>query len=166
MAAGEPFGITPYGTEAMHVLRAEKGFPIIGQDTDGTVTPHDLGMSWIVTRKDDSDFVGRRSLRRVRHDATGPQAARRPAARRSAARCSPRARSWSLEDTGRIPMPMVGHVTSSYRSATSDRTFALAMVGGRPSDRTVETVYAAAPRGDDRRDRHRAGLLRPGGGAP
>ena len=45
---GEPFGITPYGTEAMHVLRAEKGFVIVGQDTDGTVTPHDLGMSWIV----------------------------------------------------------------------------------------------------------------------
>ena len=57
MAAGEPFGVTPYGTEAMHLLRAEKGFVIVGQDTDGTVTPGDLGMSWIV-RKDDSDFVG------------------------------------------------------------------------------------------------------------
>ncbi|MGZ5307535.1 MAG: ferredoxin, partial [Actinomycetota bacterium] len=64
MTAGEAFGITPYGTEAMHVLRAEKGFPIIGQDTDGTVTPRDLGMSWIV-RKDDSDFLGRRSFRRA-----------------------------------------------------------------------------------------------------
>ena len=85
MAAGEPFGITPYGTEAMHVLRAEKGFPIIGQDTDGTVTPHDLGMSWIV-RKDDSDFLGKRSFRRRRHDAARSQAARRPAARRPAGR--------------------------------------------------------------------------------
>lgn len=37
--AGAPYGITPYGTETMHVLRAEKGYPIIGQDTDGTVTP-------------------------------------------------------------------------------------------------------------------------------
>ena len=61
--AGAPFGITAYGTEAMHVLRAEKGFVIVGQDTDGTVTPDDLGMGWIV-RKDDSDFIGRRSLRR------------------------------------------------------------------------------------------------------
>ncbi|HWN36204.1 MAG TPA: 2Fe-2S iron-sulfur cluster-binding protein, partial [Pseudonocardia sp.] len=41
-AAGAPHGITPYGTETMHVLRAEKGFPIVGQDTDGTVTPEDL----------------------------------------------------------------------------------------------------------------------------
>ena len=48
----------------MHVLRAEKGFVIVGQDTDGTVTPDDLGMGWIV-RKDDSDFIGKRSLRRA-----------------------------------------------------------------------------------------------------
>ena len=41
--AGQPYGITPYGTEAMHVLRAEKGYVIVGQDTDGTVTPQDLG---------------------------------------------------------------------------------------------------------------------------
>ena len=44
MAQGEPFGITPYGTEAMHVLRAEKGYIIVGQETDGTVTPDDLGL--------------------------------------------------------------------------------------------------------------------------
>src|SRR5262249_52064263 len=37
--AGESHGITPYGTEAMHVLRAEKGFIIVGQETDGSVTP-------------------------------------------------------------------------------------------------------------------------------
>ena len=42
--AGARYGITAYGTEAMHVLRAEKGYIIAGQDTDGTVTPHDLGM--------------------------------------------------------------------------------------------------------------------------
>ncbi|HET6522555.1 MAG TPA: FAD-dependent oxidoreductase, partial [Geminicoccaceae bacterium] len=51
MAAGAEFGITPYGTEAMHVLRAEKGYIIVGQETDGTVTPFDLGMEWIVGRR-------------------------------------------------------------------------------------------------------------------
>ena len=51
VAAGEPYGITPYGTETMHVLRAEKAYPIIGQDTDGTVTPQDLGMTWAVSKK-------------------------------------------------------------------------------------------------------------------
>ena len=63
VAAGEPLGIEPYGTEAMHVLRAEKGYVIVGQDTDGSVTPHDLGMDWIVNPSK-GDFVVRRSLRR------------------------------------------------------------------------------------------------------
>jgi sarcosine oxidase subunit alpha len=63
IAAGEAYGITPYGTETMHVLRAEKGYPIIGQDTDGTITPHDLGMSWAVSKKK-PDFIGKRSFTR------------------------------------------------------------------------------------------------------
>jgi sarcosine oxidase subunit alpha len=142
MAAGGPFGIMPYGTEAMHVLRAEKGFPIIGQDTDGTVTPHDLGISWIV-RKDDSDFLGKRSFRRVdtmrpdRKQFVGllpvePQA------------LIPEGAQLVVEDTGRIPMPMVGHVTSSYRSAILDRTFALAMVEGGHAMHG-KTMYAPLP---------------------
>ncbi len=44
--ANAPLSVTPYGTEAMHVLRAEKGYVIVGQDTDGTATPDDLGMGW------------------------------------------------------------------------------------------------------------------------
>ncbi|HLS69245.1 MAG TPA: sarcosine oxidase subunit alpha family protein, partial [Kiloniellales bacterium] len=59
---GQKYGITPYGTEAMHVLRAEKGFIIVGQESDGSVTPLDLGMEWIVSKK--KDFLGRRSLSR------------------------------------------------------------------------------------------------------
>jgi sarcosine oxidase, subunit alpha len=144
MAAGEAFGITPYGTEAMHVLRAEKGFPIIGQDTDGTVTPHDLGMSWIV-RKDDSDFLGKRSFRRV--DTTRPDRKQlvgllpvEPQA------LIPEGAQLVVEDTGRIPMAMVGHVTSSYRSAVLDRTFALAMLE-RGHERHGETVFAPLPEG-------------------
>jgi sarcosine oxidase subunit alpha len=62
MAAGEEFGVTPYGTETMHVLRAEKGFVIVGQDTDGSVTPVDLGMNWLLSK--DKDFLGKRSLAR------------------------------------------------------------------------------------------------------
>ena len=83
--AGAPFGLTPYGTEAMHVLRAEKGFVIVGQDTDGTVTPDDLGMGWII-RKDDSDFIGRRSLRRADTRSRGPEAAGGAELERAAAR--------------------------------------------------------------------------------
>src|SRR4029453_4894589 len=81
LAAGEAFGIEPYGTEAMHVLRAEKGYVIVGQDTDGSVTPHDLGMDWIVNPSK-GDFVGRRPTRSQaarRAVPRGPAARRRPA---------------------------------------------------------------------------------------
>ena len=51
MEEGKEFNITPYGTETMHLLRAEKGFIIVGQDTDGTMTPIDLQMDWIISKK-------------------------------------------------------------------------------------------------------------------
>jgi sarcosine oxidase subunit alpha len=128
MAAGEPFGIEPYGTEAMHVLRAEKGYAIVGQDTDGSVTPHDLGMDWIVNLSK-GDFVGRRSLRRA--DVVRPDRKQLvglvPADGRT---LLPEGAQLVLEDTGEIPMPLAGHVTSSYHSPTLGRTFALAMLAG------------------------------------
>tara|TARA_B100002051_G_C16698307_1_gene619452 strand:+ start:11 stop:871 length:861 start_codon:yes stop_codon:yes gene_type:complete len=62
MDAGNDYNITPYGTETMHVLRAEKGFPIIGQDTDGTINPYELGMQMLLSNK--KDFLGKRSLSR------------------------------------------------------------------------------------------------------
>jgi sarcosine oxidase subunit alpha len=141
LAAGEPFGIAPYGTEAMHVLRAEKGFVIVGQDTDGTVTPQDLGMGWIV-RKDDSDFIGRRSLRRgdTSRDDRKQLVGLLPEA------LLPEGAQLVDEDTGRIPMPMIGHVTSSYLSPTLARPIALAMVEGGYG-RLGDTVHAPLPDG-------------------
>ncbi|MEA2522250.1 MAG: sarcosine oxidase, subunit alpha, partial [Actinomycetota bacterium] len=139
MEAGAAHDITPYGTESMHVLRAEKGFVIVGQDTDGTVTPHDLGMGWIV-RRDDSDFLGKRSLRRA--DTVRPD-------RKQLVgllpvepdQLLPEGAQLVETDTGVIPIAMVGHVTSSYDSATLGRTFALAMVeGGRA--RIGHTLFA------------------------
>jgi sarcosine oxidase, subunit alpha len=141
LAAGTPFGIAPYGTEAMHVLRAEKGFVIVGQDTDGTVTPDDLGMSWIV-RKDDSDFIGRRSLRR----ADSVRENRKQLVGLFPDELLPEGAQLVEEDTGRIPMPMIGHVTSSYLSPTLGRPIALAMVE-RGRSRLGETVYAPLPAG-------------------
>jgi sarcosine oxidase subunit alpha len=131
MAAGESLGITPYGTEAMHVLRAEKGYPIIGQETDGTVTPQDLGMSWAVSTK--KDFIGRRSHRRP--DSMRPD-------RKQLVGLLPVDPTVRLPEGAQLvepdtdldskPVPMLGHVTSSYRSAALGRTFALALVkGGR-----------------------------------
>ncbi|HEX6399620.1 MAG TPA: 2Fe-2S iron-sulfur cluster-binding protein [Actinomycetota bacterium] len=137
--AGEPFAITPYGTEAMHILRAEKGFVIVGQDTDGTVTPGDLGMDWIV-RKDDSDFIGRRSLRRA--DTSRPD--RRQLVGLLSGDLLPEGAQLVEADTGRTPMAMIGHVTSSYRSPSLDRPIALAMVE-RGRERHGRTLFAPLP---------------------
>jgi sarcosine oxidase, subunit alpha len=60
---GAEFGAMPYGTECLHVLRAEKGFIMIGDETDGTVTPLDLGLSWAVSKKK-ADFLGKRGMER------------------------------------------------------------------------------------------------------
>ena len=139
VGAGDSIGITPYGTEAMHVLRAEKGFVIVGQDTDGTVTPDDLGMGWIV-RKDDSDFIGRRSLRR----ADTSRADRKQLVGLLSDEPLPEGAQLVEEDTGRIPMAMIGHVTSSYRSPSLDRPIALALVG-RGRERHGQTVFSPLP---------------------
>src|SRR5688572_21340872 len=139
MEAGAATGITPYGTEAMHLLRAEKGFVIVGQDTDGTVTPADLGMGWIV-RTDDSDFIGRRSLRRA--DTSRPD--RKQLVGLLSDELLPEGAQLVEEDTGRIPVVMIGHVTSGYTSPTLGRPIALAMVE-RGRERHGQTVHAPLP---------------------
>ena len=143
MAAGTAAGVpvTPYGTEAMHVLRAEKGYPIIGQETDGTVTPAGPGHGGPVL---DAEGVDRPALASSAGCAApGSQAARRAAAGRPgrlAARKAPSS-SRPMPTARRRPVPMLGHVTSSYRSAALGRSFALAMVkGGR--DRIGERLLA------------------------
>jgi sarcosine oxidase subunit alpha len=146
MAAGADLDITPYGTETMHVLRAEKGFPIVGQDTDGTVTPQDLGMSWVVSKQ--KDFVGKRSFRRA-------DTARED--RKHLVGLLPVDPTVLLPEGAQMveegvgldlsagPVPMLGHVTSSYRSAVLERTFALALISnGR--NRIGQTLLA--PLGD------------------
>ena len=62
-AAGAAFGVMPYGTEALHVMRAEKGFIMIGDESDGTVIPQDLGLSWAISKKK-TDFLGKRAQER------------------------------------------------------------------------------------------------------
>ncbi|GAB4383743.1 sarcosine oxidase subunit alpha family protein [Albidovulum sp.] len=63
VAAGEEFGVTPYGTEAMHIMRAEKGFIMIGDETDGTVIPQDLNLHWAISKKK-ADYLGKRAQER------------------------------------------------------------------------------------------------------
>jgi sarcosine oxidase subunit alpha len=108
------------------VLRAEKGYIITGQDTDGTVTPHDLGMGWIVAQEK-PDFIGKRSLARAEVQRSG---------RKQLIGLLPELANELLEEGAQlvadphqpIPMTMIGHVTSSYMSASLGRSFALALV--------------------------------------
>ncbi len=129
-AEGQKHGITPYGTETMHVLRAEKGYIIVGQETDGTATPDDVNLGWAVG-KAKKDFVGKRSLARAAMSApdrkqliglltTDPAIVLEEGAQVVADPKAP------------VPVPMLGHVTSSYHSAVLGRSIALAVVkGGR-----------------------------------
>jgi sarcosine oxidase subunit alpha len=137
MTAGEKYGITPFGTETMHVLRAEKGYIIAGQETDGTVTPFDLGLDRLVSKR--KDFIGKRSLSRA--DAKRSD-------RKQLVGLLPVDPSDVLPEGAQLvaelrpnpPMTMVGHVTSSYYSANLGRSFALALLkNGRA--REGETLH-------------------------
>jgi sarcosine oxidase, subunit alpha len=136
--AGAQHGITPYGTESMHVLRAEKGYIIVGQDTDGTVTPDDAGLGWAIG-KNKPDFVGKRSLQRP---------AMQSADRRHLVGLATRDPQVVLEEGAQVmqdqnsPVPSrpLGHVTSSYHSAALSRSIALGLIAGGRS-RVGQTVY-------------------------
>lgn len=153
MKAGEPDGITPYGTETMHVLRAEKGFIIVGQDTDGSVTPIDLGMEWIVAKG--KDFIGRRSLlrsdtaRQDRKQLVGLLTERPHDV-------LPEGGQILQDAPASVPAHTHGHVTSSYFSACLGQSIALALVvNGR--ERMGEIVRVLL---DDRR-MMRARIVKP-----
>jgi sarcosine oxidase subunit alpha len=125
--AGQPFGITPYGTEAMHVLRAEKGYIIVGQETDGTVTPQDLGMDWAVSKQ--KDFLGKRSLSRP--DMLRPDRKQLVGLLPADPKLVPGEGAQIVESQApKVPARMIGHVTSSYHSASLGRSFALALLSG------------------------------------
>ncbi|MGU9961443.1 MAG: sarcosine oxidase subunit alpha family protein [Candidatus Puniceispirillales bacterium WSBS_2018_MAG_OTU23] len=145
MALGKPYNICPYGTETMHVLRCEKGFIIVGQDTDGTVTPHDAGMGWAIG-KQKLDFVGKRSLDRPDITAAGrrqlvgllttnPQTVLTEGAQIIADRAQAK------------PMRMIGHVTSSYWSEVLGKSIAMAVVENG-FERMGDMLYASCEDGN------------------
>ena len=141
-AEGEKHGACMYGTETMHVLRAEKGYIIVGQETDGTVTPNDCGLDWAIGKKK-TDFVGIRGL--MRPDLVAP-------GRKQLVGLLTRNPTQSLEEGAQVvadpkqavPMTMIGHVSSAYWSEALGRPIALALVqDGRA--RLGETLYVPMP---------------------
>jgi sarcosine oxidase subunit alpha len=132
--AGKAHGLTPFGTETMHVLRAEKGYIIIGQDTDGTVTPQDLGMDWVVSKQ--KDFIGKRSFTRTdtcranRKQFVGlrPQDKSFVPVEGSHVVSSPERSKFTVDGGS----PSIGHLTSCYYSPNLESGFALGLlVNGR-----------------------------------
>jgi sarcosine oxidase subunit alpha len=127
--AGKAYNLTPYGTETMHVLRAEKGFIIVGQDTDGSMTPDDLNMGWCVGRTKPFSWIGWRGMNRedcVRQERK-QLVGLKPV---NGNQVLPEGAQLVFDTQQSIPMTMVGHVTSSYMSATLGHAFALAVVKG------------------------------------
>ena len=122
--AGKEWNITPYGTESMHVLRAEKGYIIVGQDTDGSMTPMDVNMNWILAKNKSFSYIGRRSFSI------------------SALNSKDRLQLVGLlTKDEQVVLPegahiisnkgiSIGYVTSSYFSATLGRSIALAQLKG------------------------------------
>ncbi len=139
---GQPMGLTPYGTEAMHVMRAEKGFIIVGQDTDGTVTPQDAAVGWAVGKKK-TDFVGIKGLQRPDLVAKG---------RRQLVGLKTIDPKITLEEGAQvvddpnqpIPMKMIGFVTSSYWSECLGHSIAMALIENG-HNRMGETIHIPMP---------------------
>ncbi|MEM0924112.1 MAG: glycine cleavage T C-terminal barrel domain-containing protein, partial [Pseudomonadota bacterium] len=134
--AGADHSIMPYGTEALHVMRAEKGFIMIGDETDGTVTPQDLGLSWAVSKKK-ADFIGKRAMERS--DLV------RPGRKQLVGLLTENPRevipdgAHAVDEITAPPMRTIGHVTSTYFSPTLGHSIAMALIEGG-SDRMGETL--------------------------
>jgi sarcosine oxidase, subunit alpha len=143
--AGAPHGIVPYGTETMHVLRAEKGYIIVGQETDGTVTADDVGLGWALGRNK-PDFVGKRSLARPAMSASD---------RKQLVGLLTAEPRIVLEEGSQVmpapglrpPARPIGHVTSSYHSATLDRSIALALIASGRA-RMGQTLFVPTASGE------------------
>jgi sarcosine oxidase subunit alpha len=129
---GRQFNLIPYGTETMHLLRAEKGYVVIGQETDGTVTPIDINFTWMIGKKK-KDFIGKRSL--TRSDTARED-------RKQLVGIVPLDKSKFIEEGQHIvecetlpskiktPVPYLGHITSSYHSPNLEHCISMALIKG------------------------------------
>ncbi|KIN64113.1 Sarcosine oxidase, alpha subunit family protein [Sulfitobacter noctilucicola] len=137
LAVGADLGVMPYGTECLHILRAEKGFIMIGDETDGTIIPQDLGLNWAISKKKE-DFLGKRAQERPHMTSAD------------------RWKLVGLETVDGSTLPdgayavgegtnangqrnTVGRVTSTYHSPTLDRGIAMGLVLHGP-DRMGEVL--------------------------
>ncbi len=141
VAAGTEDGLCVYGTEAMGVMRIEKGHFVVGPEADGRTTPDDLGLGRLV--KKEGDFIGRRSLAKPglaaldRKQLVGlaPVLKREPIARGAMLVIDPRHQP---------PCTMEGFVASTCFSPNLGMSIALALVS-RGRARIGERLWAMSP---------------------
>ena len=132
MEAGKEFGIQPYGTECLHVMRAEKGFIMIGDETDGTVIPQDLNMEWALSKKKE-DFLGKRAhLRSHMSDLSRWKlVGLKPVDPNVVIPDGAYATDGTVRENG--VKNMIGRVTSTYFSPTLNRSIAMGLVKFGPN---------------------------------
>ncbi|MEL6915861.1 MAG: sarcosine oxidase subunit alpha family protein [Pseudomonadota bacterium] len=137
LEAGEVFGVMPYGTEALHIMRAEKGFIMIGDETDGTVIPQDLGLHWALSKKKD-DYLGKRAQARTHMD--NPDRWQLVGLETLDGSVLPDGAYAVAEGTNENGQRnMQGRVTSTYHSPTLGRGIAMGLVHKGP-ERMGETL--------------------------
>lgn len=142
---GARYNLTPYGTETMHILRAEKGFIITGQDTDGSVTPFDLGMGWAVANSKPFSYIGKRGM--AREDCVRGQRKQLVGLKtRDPKTVLPEGAQAVADPKQPLPMDLLGHISSSYWSANLNRSIAMGFIKGG-LERMGETVYYPLPDG-------------------
>ncbi|MDC0120494.1 sarcosine oxidase subunit alpha family protein [Amylibacter sp.] len=132
MEAGKEFSIQPYGTECLHVMRAEKGFIMIGDETDGTVIPQDLNMEWALSKKKE-DFLGKRAhLRSHMSDLSRWKlVGLKPVDPNVVIPDGAYATDGTVRENG--VKNMIGRVTSTYFSPTLNRSIAMGLVKFGPN---------------------------------
>ncbi len=144
MEAGDAFSITPYGTEALHVMRAEKGFIMIGDETDGTVIPQDLGLGWAISKKKD-DYLGKRAQERI--EMTRESRWKLVGLETLAGAVLPEGAYALGEGTNENGQKRtIGRVTSTYHSPTLGRGIAMGLIEHGP-ERMGEVVSFAGGQG-------------------
>ena len=140
IAAGQGFGIMPYGTEAMSTLRIEKGHVVIGPEADGRTTADDLGMGKLVNAG--KWCIGKPLLSRPA--LTAPDRWQLVGLTAQDGAVMPRAAKIVADPEHRLPNPMLGHVTSWCWSPNLGAWIALALVANGRA-RHGETLWATSP---------------------
>jgi sarcosine oxidase subunit alpha len=124
---GKKHGITPFGVEALMIMRTEKGYIHVGVETDSSSTPDDVGFGRVARNKT-KDYIGKRSM--FRPDALRDDREALVGLQAVATQPLPMGGIILKSGFSAAPAPMDGRVTSSYASPTLGKPVALGLIKG------------------------------------